>query len=123
MSESEFLEIINLHASNAITSFTVLVTYLFSFITAAYIVGSKLSKAQVLIISILYIFSSLVWIISTLTHADSFATLVAAHPSYVPSLFWLLPWSFLAGSMGVSALAASLYFMYDVRSEYAQSNT
>jgi hypothetical protein len=123
LSESEFLEVINLHAGNAITSFTVLVTYLFGFITAAYIVGSKLSKVQVLIISILYIFSSFVWILSTLTHADSFTTLVAAHPGYVPSSFWLLPWPVLAGSAQVSALAASLYFMYDVRSVNAQSNT
>ena len=123
MSESEFLEVINLHAGNAITSFSVFITYLFGFITAAYIVGSKLSKVQVLMISILYILSCFVWIVSVLTHADSFATLVAAHPDYVPSPFWLLPWPVLAGFIGISALAASLYFMYDVRSKDVQSNT
>ena len=117
MSESEFLEVINLHAGNAITSFTVLVTYLFGFITASYIVGSKFSKVQVLIVSILYTFSSFVWIVAALTHADSFATLVAAYPAYVPSPFWFLPWPLLAGSVGTFALAASLYFLYDVRRE------
>ena len=123
LSESEFLEIINLHAGNAITSFTALVTYLFGFITAAYIVGSKLSKVQTIIISILYTFSSLTWMTSTLTHADSFTTLVAAHPGYVPSVFWLLPWPILVLSLGVSTLIASLYFMYDVRSKDGKSNT
>jgi hypothetical protein len=123
LSESEFIESINLHAGNAITSLTVLLTYVFGFITAAYIVGSKLSKAQVQIISTLYNFSSFVWIVSALTHSDSFVTLVAAHPSYVPSRLWLLPWLVLTGFIGVSALATSLYFMYDVRSENAHSNT
>lgn len=123
MSESEFLEIINLHAGNAITSLTTLVTYLFGFITAAYLVGSKLSKIQATIISTLYIFSSLAWITTIITHADSFTTLIAAHPGYVPSVFWLLPWSIIVVLVSVSALIASLYFMYDVRSENSKSNT
>jgi len=123
LSESEFLEVLNLHAGNAIISVTALVTYLFGFMTAAYIVGSKLSKVQTLIISILYIFSSFVWIICALTHADSFETLVARHPDYVPSLLWFLPWSILVCIVGISALLASLYFMYDVRSNDEQANT
>lgn len=123
LSESEFLEILNLHASNAMTSLTTLVTYLFGFITAVYIVGSKLSKMQAIIISILYIFASLAWITTALTHTDSSATLVAAYPSYVPSVFWFLPWSILVVSLGISALIASLYLMYDVRSENGKSDT
>lgn len=119
MSESEFLEAINLHAGNAIVSFSVFATYVFGFITATYIVGARLSKIQVAIISILYIFTSLVWIVSGITHADSFTALVAVHPDYVPSPFWLLPWPILAGSVEISTLVGSLYFLYDVRSKGA----
>lgn len=117
MSESEFLEVLNLHAANAITSFTVFISYLFGFITAAYIVGLKLTSVQAAIISILYVFSCSFWIVASLTHADSFAQLIVAHPSYAPSALWMLPWPTMALTLGVSALAASLFFLYDVRSK------
>ena len=123
MNEAEFLEVINLHAANAITSFSVFLTYLFGFVTAAYVVGKRLSRNQTIIVCILYVISCIFWLTSALTHADSFATLVAAHQEYVPSLFWFLPWPVLAVVVGLVVVLASLYFMYDVRSENGHSDT
>jgi hypothetical protein len=116
MTESEFLEAINLHASNVMTGFNVYLTYVFGFIVGGYVVGSKLSKTQIAIISAIYSVSSLVWMGAILTHAHSFATLVARHPGYIPSPLWLLPWPELAGVIAFSAFLASLYFVYDARS-------
>ena len=114
MSEAELLEIINLHAGNAITSFTVFVTFLFGYMTAAYFVGAKLTFLQVMIVSLIYTFACAVWAVSTLTHAHSFETLIVAHPNFVPSPLWGLPWSRLVALLTSATLVASLYFMYDV---------
>ena len=65
MSEAEFLEIINLHAGNAITSFTVYVTFLFGYMTAAYFVGAKLSLLQVTIVSLIYTLAASVWAVAS----------------------------------------------------------
>jgi len=123
LTESEFLEALNLHAANAITSFSVFLTYLFGFVTAAYVLGQKLSRSQAIIISVLYVISCIFWLTSALTHADSFATLVAANQEYVPSRLWFLPWPLLAVVVGAVVVAASLYFMYDVRSKNGHANT
>ncbi|MEZ5572257.1 MAG: hypothetical protein R3E64_09550 [Halioglobus sp.] len=123
MTESEFLEALNLHAANAITSSSVFLTYVFGFVTAAYFVGQKLSRNQTIIVSVLYVIACGFWLTSALTHADSFATLVAANQEYVPSRFWFLPWPLLAVVSGLVVVVASLYFMYDVRSKNGLSNT
>ena len=116
MTEAELLEIINLHAANAITSLSVYITLLFGYMTAAYVAGSKLSSLQVTIISLVYVFSAIAWGLVNITHAHSLETLVAAHTNFVPSPFFLLPWSLLSGTAWFSCLIASLYFMYDIRS-------
>ncbi|MEO0368091.1 MAG: hypothetical protein AAF197_04810 [Pseudomonadota bacterium] len=116
MTESEFLEAINLHAGNVISGYSVYLTYVFGFIAGAYVVGVKLSKTQVVIITSIYSASSFAWMSAILTHAHSFATLVAEHPNYIPSPLWSLPWTELAGGIAFAAFLGSLYFGYDVRS-------
>ena len=123
MTESEFLEAINLHASNVITGFSVYLTYLFGYIAGAYVVGAKLSKTQIAIISSIYIASSFAWMAAILTHAHSFASLVAEYPDYVPSPFWSLPWPELASGIAFAAFLGSLYFVYDIRSNARKSGT
>jgi hypothetical protein len=123
MNESEFLEAINLHASNVITSFSVYLTYLFGYIVGGYAVGSKMRMSQISIVSSIYVLSSLVWIGAILTHAHSFATIVDKYPQYIPSPLWSLPWPELAGAISLSALFGSLYFVYDVRSYVEASGT
>ena len=116
MTEAEFLEAINLHANNAITSFSLFITYIFGYITGAYLVGAKLRFAQVSIITALYIATSSTWVLSITTHLHSYETLVVKNLDYVPSPLWLLPWVELTAALTVSTLLASLYFMYDIRS-------
>ena len=116
MTEPEFLEIINLHAANAITGLSVYITLLFGYMTAAYIVGAKLSFSQVIIVSLVYVFAAIAWGLVSITHAHSFEALVVAYTNFVPSPFWELPWSLLSGVTCFSSLIASLYFMYDIRS-------
>jgi hypothetical protein len=84
--------------------------------SAAYLAGSKLSSSQVIIVSLVYVFSAIAWGLVNITHAHSLETLVAAHTNFVPSPFFLLPWSLLSGTAWFSCLIAILYFMYDIRS-------
>ena len=116
MTESEFIEAINLHAANGITSFSLFVTYVFGYITGAYLVGAKLRLLQVAIVTALYLVTSLTWIASITTHIHSYEAIIARNADFVASPLWLLPWLELTATLTLSTLAASLYFMYDVRS-------
>ncbi|MFT5603145.1 MAG: hypothetical protein ACI9G5_000095 [Paracoccaceae bacterium] len=123
MSESEFLEAINLHAANAISVGAIIWALGCGYIVVAYVAGAKLSKIQTIIVSISYVIVIITWGTIGLIHVDSCVNLVAAHPSYIHSVLWLLPLNagWVAGySVGV---IVSLYFMYDVRSKVGKSNT
>ena len=53
MSEAEVLELINMHTSNAFSGFAVFLTLLFGYMTVAYVVGARLTKFQVVLITLL----------------------------------------------------------------------
>ena len=117
MNEFDVMELILLHAENVISSFTVFLSLLFSYMTVAYLAGKKLSTVQMAIISLIYSAASISWILSALTNAYSFESVVAEYPEYIRTSLWELPWSILVIIVTCSATVASLYFMYDVRRE------
>jgi hypothetical protein len=61
-------------------------SFVFGYLAAAYSTGSKLSKPQTIIILIIYIMACSLCLAMAVGYMDSIATLVAAHPSYVPSV-------------------------------------
>lgn len=106
---------INLHAANGISSFAIFLSFMFAYITAAYIAGANLTKIQVAIVSTIYVTAACSWVLSTLAHTDSFEILVSEYPNYILSPIWTLPWSVMVAIIAGPATVASLYFMYDVR--------
>ena len=82
---------------------------------ADYINHSKLSYSQVIIVSLVNIFSAIAWGLESITHAHAFEILVAAHTKFAPP-FWELLGSMLAGTTWFTYLIAGLYFRHDARS-------
>jgi len=117
MSEYEVLEIVNLYASNAMNSFSIWATFTFAYLTAAYLAGLRLSRFQVITISSLYFIAAAAFALSGITHLRSFEETFSVYPDFVPSEYWNLPWTIFAYILVIGGMAASLYFMYDVRTK------
>lgn len=115
MTESEVLEVVNLFAGNAISSFSLWVTFTFAYLTATYLVGARLTSIQAITVSFLYLVAAGAFALSRVTHARSFEETFSAYPDFIPSDYWNLPWSILGYVMCLSGMAASFYFMYDIR--------
>ena len=116
MSEAEVLEILNLHASNAITSFTVYVTFTFAYLTTAYVAGPRLSPSQVVIATGLYLASVCVPIFVLLAHTKAIELLVDGYPTILDSYaLWHIPWASLISTVMMLGVFAGLYFMFNIR--------
>ena len=115
MTEAEVLEIINAHASNAMTALSIYVSLTFAYLMVAYLVGAKLSKLQVFVVSTLYFLSSFIFAIGAITHSQSLANLLSSYPDFIPSNLWELPYSLMLAAMTGGGIVACFYFMYDIR--------
>ena len=120
MTEAEFIESLNLHAGNSIEGYALFISLTFAYLTVAYFAGDKLSIPQVLIVSVLYITSAVVFSLVSLVHIESFEALVAGYPDFINSNWWFFPWSLVAPSLAIGGIIASAYFMWDVRHEKSE---
>ena len=122
MNEPEVLEIVNLFASNAMTSFSIWATFTFAYLTAAYLAGSRLTRFQVITVSSLYFVAAGAFALSGITHLRSFEKIFSAYPEFIPSGYWNLPWTILGYVMNFGGMGASLYFMFDIRKNKHSAN-
>jgi hypothetical protein len=121
VTEAEVIESINLHAGNAIDGYAVFITFTFGYLTLAYFAGDKLSLPQVLIISVLYVTSSVTFTLVSITHLESLEALVLKYPDFVYSSWWKFPWSRTSFLLNGGGIFASAYFLIDVRRRANQS--
>jgi hypothetical protein len=115
MTEPEVIEMVNLYASNSMSCFSLWVSFTFAYLTVAYLVGSKLSKVQLYIISTLYVLAGGAFGFAAVTYTESFGTLNSVYPEFSPTDLWRFPWTLVSSLMLVGGMLASLYFMWDVR--------
>jgi hypothetical protein len=115
MTEAEVLEMINLHASNSMSAYTIFITFTFAYLAVAYFEGDKLSLSQVFIVSVLYVTSAVVFMIVAQVHVESFEALVSQYPDFIYSRLWWFPWSLVSPSLAAGGVLASLYFMWNAR--------
>lgn len=117
MTEFEALEIAALMTSNAISSYTIYISFTFAYLTVAYLVGAKLSKIQALVASSLYLFAALSAILAFFANLEVYgmaisqAPLVRSLAPYLSPTFWKV---YMLGLMS-TGLLVSLFFMWDVR--------
>jgi hypothetical protein len=115
MTEPEVMEMVNLYAGNAMSSFSLWVSFTFAYLTVAYLVGTKLSNVQLYIVSSLYIITGGGFALAAVTYTQSFTALNSTYPDFRPTELWLIPWTLFSSAMLIGGMLASLYFMWDIR--------
>ena len=63
-------------AANAITSFSIYLTFTFAYLTAAYLAGTKLTRYQVSVISVLYTVGALISLFSVISNLELYTVLL-----------------------------------------------
>ena len=115
MSEAEVLEIINFHVANAMNAFAIYLSLTFAFLTAIYIVGTKLKTKQVVLVVSLYLGWSTAFALVAITHIQAMDSLVQENADYIRSQLFFLPWF----EFGIIVTAAGIlicgYFVFDIR--------
>ena len=117
MTEYEVIELVGIHGANAITSFTVFISFTFGFLATAHFVGPNLTSTQSTIVTVLYCASAGAATAShALFHQIIFAA-VGSAPSPIDGLFLMneAVWVWGMVSIQLTGMAASIYFMWSVR--------
>ena len=117
MTEAEAIEMINMHASNAMGSFTIYLSLTFAFLTAVYMVGAKLSKLQSILLSILYFFWANAFALSAISHLQALEYLIEQYSQYVYSPLMFLPWSYFGIVISVGGFLVCFGFIYATRQQ------
>lgn len=120
MCESEVMELVNLYAGNALNSYTIWVSFTFAYLTVAYLVGAKLSRIQLFIVSSLYVITGTAFALAAVTYCESFGALISSYPDFRPTEWWRIPWTLFTWIILGGGMLASLYFMWDVRHPKAE---
>ncbi len=103
-------------AQNAITSFSIYLTFTFAYLTAAYLAGTKLTVYQVFVISTLYTAGALISLASVISNLELYTVLLNQDEVLRSSItfsgeFWIYSITplFLLG------IGVSLSFMWYIR--------
>lgn len=115
MNEAQVLELINMHTGNSFNGFAVFLTLLFGYMTVAYIVGIRLTKFQVIIITLLYLMAQISLMLSLINGTHSVELLVSNYPDFNYSPVMAYPWSVATAITDSVAILISLIFMVDIR--------
>jgi len=103
-------------AQNAITSFSIYLTFTFAYLTSAYLAGAKLTAYQVFVISVLYTVGALISLASVISNLELYTVLLSQDELLQSSItfsgeFWIYSITplFLVG------IGVSLSFMWYIR--------
>ncbi len=117
MTEAEIIELVGLHSTNAITSFTVFISFTFAFLAATHFTGSSLTAIQSVGATALYVAAATAAAISqALFHQIIFRTVDSA-PSPIDDLLLMNEAAWVWGMLLLEAVTviASIFFMWSVR--------
>ncbi|EAQ97165.1 hypothetical protein [Congregibacter litoralis] len=115
MTEPEFLEVINLHAVSAMNAFAIYLSLTFAFLTAIYLIGARLSKAQLIMVGSLYLAWSSSFAPVAIVHLIAFDSLFEEYTAFARTSLWYLPWTEFAVGITLSGIAICGYFVFDIR--------
>ncbi len=116
MTEAEALEVAGIYAGNAITSFTVYVTFTMAYLVASYYVGARLTSFQTIAVSALYLFASAAPMLSLVTNILIYgeALTVSAIGQNAPLSSGIV-WAVGMTSLMSIGILVSFTFMWQVR--------
>lgn len=122
MTEAEILELLAVHGANAMTAFTVYISFTFGYLATAYFVGSQLTRFQASVASGLYIISAGAAGLTQIVYIQIMFAILESGPNIVQD-FRLLNGQFWLWSMSIIQVAGaliSLYFLWSVRHPKAE---
>ena len=117
MTETEALELFAVYGSNAMTAFTVFISFTFGFLATAYFVGSQLTPLQALVASGLYAISAGSATLTHVVYIHIMFTILKNTPNIAQD-YWLLNGAFWWWAMAFiqgGGILVSLYFMWSIR--------
>jgi len=115
LTEIEVIEALNLHATNGMSGFAIYLTLTFAYLTAIYVVGAKLTGAQTVLLSLLYLAWSTSFAMVAITHLQSLESIVLEYPSLIRARMWFAPWSVMGTTITLAGMAVCVYFLREVR--------
>jgi hypothetical protein len=117
MSDAELWQLQQMASSNAVTSFSLLLTTVFAYLVAAYLAGHRLNGFQALVLSTLFVVGAGLLglnIVGLVRRALFFTDLLRQR---YPGEFFVMSRGMvgLIAALIVGAIPVSLYFMYQIR--------
>ena len=114
MTEAEALEAMNAFSANGLTSFTVFVSFTFAYLTAAYLVGNKLSTLEYRMVNALYIFAAGLGGTSAVTNALAMDAVIRSVPTVISDIILLRLdyWAVALAVFQTIGIIGSLVFMH-----------
>ncbi|MFT4561069.1 MAG: hypothetical protein ACI9BW_000809 [Gammaproteobacteria bacterium] len=123
MTELEALEAIAAFTSNGISAFTIYYSFTFAYLTACYLVASKLSKFQATAVSLLYVASAAIAAFTVFGSQQTIWEIMNTYPTVMDrnKLWDFQVWSGVTGFVFAAGIVLSLYFMYDCRRDQVEN--
>ena len=118
MTEYEILDLVGGESAQSATQFTLYLTVLFAYLVTAYFVGERLTRAQVFLLSGLYIFVNLAQAWGMVLTMNRVGELMDRKAEISPLTDWeqgYVEYGNLWAIAMVIGVLASLYFMWSVR--------
>ena len=117
MSEAEAFEVAAAWVANAITAFTIYISFTFAYLTVAFVAGNKLSRFQTIVVSIMFALSAASSIFSMINSLMMWESALSHVENIDRSYFFNDPffwYTYMLAILG-GGILVSLYFMWNVR--------
>ena len=117
MTEAEALELYAMYISNAMTAFTIYISFTFAYLVTAFYVGFKLTRFQVIVAGGIYVISAGSITLSLIGNLQASESILNATTTVIDELalhrngLWVSTMSLIL-TLGI---IVSLYFMWSVR--------
>ncbi|QFU75921.1 hypothetical protein EY643_09745 [Halioglobus maricola] len=103
-------------SANAITSFSIYLTFTFAYLTAAYLAGAKLTKYQVFVVSTLYSAGALISLFAVINNLELYTVLLNQDETLRSSITFSGEfWTYYITPLFMIGIAVSLSFMWYIR--------
>ncbi|MFK7865476.1 MAG: hypothetical protein AB8B95_14770 [Pseudohongiellaceae bacterium] len=123
MTEIDVVEALNLHATNGMSGFAIYITLTFAYLTAIYVVGTKLTGTQTVLLSFLYLAWSISFAMVAITHLQSIESIVQEYPNFIRARMWFTPWSMIGIGITLAGMAVCIYFLRETRIQSQNEST
>ena len=97
------------------SAFGIYISLTFAFLTSVYLIGAKLSRTQMVMVSSLYLAWSIAFSLVAIVHLIAFDSLFEEYTEFARSKLWFFPWTEFATFVLVGGIVISGYFVFDVR--------